>query len=76
MKIQIYGTGCANCQMLEKNAREAVKELGIDAEFEKVKDMDEILEAGLTALPGLAVDGELKIMGRVASKEEIMRILS
>ncbi|MDI6702314.1 MULTISPECIES: MTH895/ArsE family thioredoxin-like protein [Methanothermobacter] len=76
MKIQIFGTGCANCQMLEKNAREAVKELGIDADFEKIKDMDKILEEGLTALPGLAVDGELKIMGRVASKDEIKKILS
>lgn len=75
MKLRIYGVGCANCEMLEKNAKEAIEELGIDAKIDKINDMDAILESGITALPALAIDGEIKVMGRVASKEEIKNLL-
>jgi small redox-active disulfide protein 2 len=73
MKIEVYGTGCANCQALERNAKKAVKELGIPAEIVKIKEMDQILEAGLTSLPGLAIDGELKSMGRIPPVAEIKK---
>jgi small redox-active disulfide protein 2 len=73
MKIKVYGPGCANCQNLEKNTKEAVKEIGVDAEITKIQDMDHILEAGIIATPGLAIDGELKAMGRVPSVEEIKK---
>jgi small redox-active disulfide protein 2 len=76
MKIQVYGSGCANCQKLESNAKKALKELNMEAEIEKIQDMDKILEAGLTTLPGLGVNGQIKIMGKVASKDEIKKILS
>ncbi|MDI9623748.1 MAG: MTH895/ArsE family thioredoxin-like protein [Methanothermobacter sp.] len=76
MKLRIYGVGCANCEMLEKNVKEAINDLGIDAKIEKIEDMDAILESGITALPALAIDGKIKIMGRVASKEEIKNLLS
>lgn len=76
MKLRIYGVGCANCEMFEKNVKEAINDLGIDAKIEKIEDMDAILESGITALPALAIDGKIKIMGRVASKEEIKNLLS
>ncbi|CAJ36885.1 thioredoxin family protein [Methanocella arvoryzae] len=73
MKLQVYGTGCAKCSMLEKAAKDAVKELGVSAEVVKVSDIDEIVEAGILATPGLAVDGEVKSMGRVPSGDEIKK---
>lgn len=73
MKVQVYGTGCAKCSMLEKAAKDAVKELGANAEVVKVSDINEIVEAGVLATPGFAVDGEMKSMGRVPSADEIKK---
>jgi small redox-active disulfide protein 2 len=73
VKIKVYGPGCANCQNLEKNTKEAVKESGVDAEITQIQEIDQILEAGIIATPGLAIDGEIKSMGRVPSVEEIKR---
>jgi small redox-active disulfide protein 2 len=73
MNIQVYGTGCAKCNMLEKAAKEAVKELGVNAEVVKVSDIDAIVDAGILATPGFAVDGEVKSMGRVPSTDEIKK---
>jgi small redox-active disulfide protein 2 len=73
MKIVVYGTGCANCQALENNARKAAEELGVDAEIVKVKEMDKIFEAGITGTPGLGIDGEIKSMGRIPSADEIKK---
>ena len=76
MKVQIYGTGCAKCNMLEKAAKEAVKELGANVEVVKVSDISAIVEAGILATPGFAVDGVVKSMGRVPSRDEIKKWIS
>ncbi len=73
MEIEVYGSGCANCLNVEKNVKEAVKELGVDIDIRHVQDMDKILEAGIIATPGLAIDGEVKSMGRIPSVEEIKK---
>lgn len=73
MKITVYGTGCANCQALENNAQKAVEESGVDAEIVKVQKMDQIFESGITGTPGLAIDGEIKSMGRIPSVDEIKK---
>ncbi|MDI6643527.1 MAG: MTH895/ArsE family thioredoxin-like protein [Methanobacteriaceae archaeon] len=73
MKIEVYGTGCANCQALEKNAKKAIEESGVDAEIVKIQEMDQILEAGITGTPGLGVDGEIKSTGRIPPVEEIKK---
>ncbi|AGB42086.1 small redox-active disulfide protein 2 [Halobacteroides halobius DSM 5150] len=75
MKITVYGPGCKNCVSLADNAKEAVEELGIDAKVEKVEDMAEIAKAGVMSTPGLAIDGKVKIKGRVPSKDEIKKLL-
>ncbi len=75
MKIQILGTGCPKCQALEQNAREAVEKTGITAEVVKVSDMDDIMEMGVMMTPALAIDGDVKKVGKVLSVEEITRIL-
>jgi small redox-active disulfide protein 2 len=71
MNIQILGSGCPNCQNLEKNAREAADRLGVDATFEKITDMDQIVEMGVLRTPGLAIDGAVQKFGKVFSPEEI-----
>ncbi len=75
MKIQILGTGCPKCHQLEKNAREAVQQLGLDAEIDKVTDIREIMKFGVMMTPGLAVDGEVKSVGKLLSVEEIRKLL-
>lgn len=75
MKIQILGTGCPKCKQVEANAREAVKNSGIDAVIEKVTDINRIIDFGVTVTPALAVDGEIKFSGRIPSVEEIEEVI-
>ena len=70
-KIQILGTGCAKCRMLAANAEAAIKDLGIEASLEKVTSINEIMKFGVMTTPALAVDGQVKVAGRVATVEEI-----
>ena len=75
VKIEVLGTGCMKCKRLMKNVEAAVKELGIDAEIVKVDDIVEIMDRGVMLTPALAVDGEMKVSGRVADVKEIKEIL-
>jgi len=74
-KIQILGTGCPKCKKLAENAEAAVKQLGIDYEIIKVTDINEITKFGVMMTPALAVDGQVKIVGKVASADEIKSLL-
>lgn len=75
MIVKVLGTGCANCKKLEAHAREAIKELGIDATVEKVEDVQGIMAYGVMKTPALVVDEQVKVMGRVASVEDIKSLL-
>jgi small redox-active disulfide protein 2 len=75
MTIQILGTGCPKCKLLEQHAREAAAELGIEAGFEKVTEVDRIMDMGVMLTPALAVDGTVKSAGRVLTKDQIVGIL-
>jgi len=75
MKIQILGTGCPKCKALTANAQQAVGELGIDAEIEKIEDIREIMKFNILMTPGLAIDGEVKSVGKVLSPQEIKALL-
>jgi small redox-active disulfide protein 2 len=72
MRIKILGSGCAKCNRLEQLTREAVAELGIDAEFEHVRDMDAIMAYPIMTTPALVVDEEVKVYGRIPSKDELL----
>ncbi len=72
MEIKILGTGCAKCDKLEEVVREAVGELGVDAEIIKITDLNEILEYDIMMTPGLVVDGEIICSGRLPKKDEIL----
>jgi small redox-active disulfide protein 2 len=76
MIIKILGTGCAKCMQLEKNAKEAVKELGIDAKIEEVKDITKILEYPILTTPGLVIDEEVVCSGKIPSKEEVKKYIT
>lgn len=75
MIIKVLGSGCANCKKLAENAAKAVEELGIEATIEKVEDLKTILGYGVMKTPALVVDEKVKIMGRVATVEEIKKHL-
>ena len=75
MKIQVLGTGCAKCKLLAEQTERAVRELGLDAEVEKVTEITEILDFGVMITPALAVDGEIKVVGKVPQIEELKEML-
>lgn len=75
MNIKILGTGCAKCNQVEKTAREVVKELGIDAGIEEVKDIKKILEYNVLITPGLVINGEVVSAGHIPSKAEVTQFI-
>lgn len=74
--IQVLGTGCRKCVTLKENAEQALKNLGVEAQVDKIEDINEIVKYGVMSTPALVVDGEVKIAGKVASTEDIMTLLS
>lgn len=75
MNIKIVGMGCEKCDSLYDNTLEALKELGREAEVEKVGDLLEIVKLGVMSAPSLMIDGKLVIAGRSAKKEEIIKLI-
>ena len=75
MIIQILGSGWAKCSQLRANAEAAARDLGLVYEIEKVTDIREIMRFGVLATPALAVDGKVKLVGKVAAPSEIRQLL-
>ena len=76
LHIKILGGGCANCERLEKHAKQAVAQLGIEATFEKSGDFNEYARYGLLATPGLVVNDKLVSGGRVPAPNQIVTLLT
>jgi small redox-active disulfide protein 2 len=76
MIIKVLGSGCANCVKLEENAKIAAKELGLEAEFIKVKDMEGIASYGIMRTPGLVVDEKVVSYGKVLTADQIKPLLT
>jgi small redox-active disulfide protein 2 len=76
MNIKILGPGCARCHQLEKTTREVVRELGIDAAVEEVKDINKIVDYAVLTTPGLVINEELVCAGRVPTKAELTQLIS
>ncbi|ABY94406.1 thioredoxin family protein [Thermoanaerobacter brockii subsp. lactiethylicus] len=74
MDIKILGMGCAKCKALEENTKAALQELGIEAEVEKVQDLNKIIEYVMIT-PALVINEEVKVAGRVATKDEIKKYI-
>jgi small redox-active disulfide protein 2 len=71
MEIKVFGPGCAKCKETEKLIKEAVQASGKDITVEKVSDLQQMLAAGVMSTPAVAIDGVVKITGRVPSKKDI-----
>lgn len=76
MKIQILGTGCMKCNKLAELAQAAAEDLQLDFELEKIEDLNQIMAFGVMLTPALAIDGEVKVAGRLPSATEIKQMLS
>ncbi|OGF20483.1 redox-active disulfide protein 2 [Candidatus Falkowbacteria bacterium RIFOXYB2_FULL_38_15] len=76
MNIKILGTGCPNCQKLEQNVKQALKELNIDAPVDKIVDIQTIMSYGIMSTPAVVVDGEVVSYGCVLGVEEIKKLLA
>ncbi|MBF0117759.1 MAG: TM0996/MTH895 family glutaredoxin-like protein [Desulfobacterales bacterium] len=76
MDIKVLGPGCSKCQNAEKIVKEAVAEMKIDANVEKITDMMKIAGYGVLGTPAIVIDGEVKCVGKVPKKEEIKKWLS
>lgn len=74
--IKILGTGCAKCKATEANVKEAVSQLGIEANIIKVEDIQEIMQYNVLSTPVLVIDEQIKIKGKVATVDEIKSLLS
>ncbi|MGY5853548.1 MAG: thioredoxin family protein [Candidatus Thorarchaeota archaeon] len=71
MKVEILGSGCTKCKTLEEIVREVVEESELDVEITKITDINKIIEYGVMLTPGLVIDGEVIVSGRLPSKSEI-----
>ena len=71
MEIKVLGPGCARCKQTEKIVKDAVAEAGVNANVEKVTDMMEIAGYGVMGTPAVVVNGEIKSVGKVPSKEDV-----
>jgi len=76
MKLQILGTGCPKCQKLAENTQAAAEALGIDFQMEKITGINQIMSFGVMLTPALAVDGEVKLVGKAPSVDEIKALLA
>jgi small redox-active disulfide protein 2 len=76
VNIKILGSGCPNCKRLEKVTREAMADLGIDAEITKVTEMIDIMSYQILATPGLVINEEVVSSGRVPSKAEVTSMIT
>lgn len=76
MKIKVLGPGCKNCENLADNTKAALKEMGLEAEIEKVTDFAEIAGYGILSTPGLVVDDKVVSSGKVLKPKEIVKLLT
>ena len=76
MEIKVLGTGCPKCKALEKATREAVAELGINADIGKEEDIMKIMQYGVMHTPALVIDGKVVISGRLPSAKELKNLLT
>ncbi|SJZ89657.1 thioredoxin family protein [Selenihalanaerobacter shriftii] len=75
MDIKVYGPGCKKCVKLKKNVMDALAELDVAANVEKVEDMAEIAKAGILSTPGLEINGDVKVKGRLVKVGEIKDLI-
>jgi len=76
MRIAILGTGCPKCKQTAEMVRRAVEQTGIDATIYKVEDIREIMKFKVMTTPAVAVDGQVRIYGKVPTVDEVKALLA
>jgi small redox-active disulfide protein 2 len=76
MDVKILGTGCVNCKNLETLTRNALDELGLDVEIDKVTDPGEIVSWGVMSTPALVIDDEIVVSGRIPPPDQVKALLA
>ncbi len=76
MEIKVLGTGCPKCKALEKATRDAVTELGINADIGKEEDIMKIMQYGVMHTPALVIDGKVVVSGRLPNEKELKNLLT
>jgi len=75
VEIKVLGTGCDKCKNLEANAKEAIRELGIEASIEKIEDLVQIMKYGVMSTPGLVINDKVRSVGKVLKVDEIKKLI-
>ena len=75
MNIQVLGTGCSRCKTLFEMVKQAVLETGVEAVIEKVEDIEKIMTYEILMTPGLVINGQVKVAGRIPKLEELKTML-
>lgn len=73
MEIKVLGPGCPKCKQTEETVKQAIDEAGVEADVEKVTDTMKIASYGVFGTPAVVVDGEVKIVGKIPSKEDVLK---
>lgn len=76
MEIKILGSGCSNCKKLEANAKEAVKELNVEADITKVQEIKDIMKYGVMRTPAIVINEKVKMFGKVCTVDEIKKYIN
>jgi small redox-active disulfide protein 2 len=75
MIIQVLGTGCTKCKTLYELANKAVNDTDVEALVEKIEDIQQIMAYNIIMMPGLVIDGYVKVAGRVPSLDEMRKLI-
>jgi small redox-active disulfide protein 2 len=76
MNIKILGTGCAKCNQLEKLTKDVLTEMGVVADIDHVKDLNKIMEYPILTTPGLVINDELVVSGKVPDKNKLIQLVA
>ena len=75
MDIKVLGTGCSKCKTLEETTRKVIEDLSLNANIEKVEDIQKIMEYGIMRTPGLVINGKIVVSGYIPKVSELKEIL-
>ena len=76
MIIKILGSGCSNCKKLHALTEDAVEDMKVSADIQKVEDIQKIMAYGIMRTPALVIDEKVKAFGRIPSKDEIKKFIN
>ena len=76
MEIKVLGTGCPKCKTLEKSTRDVITQMGVEADITKEEDITKIMEYGIMRTPGLLINGNVVVSGRLPSSKEIEQFIT